>query len=360
MEAWSDLPVRERFRIKFYLDTNILAYLVDNTYSGLTQAILYLKDSAFADLISSKYVVFEFVGIRKREHYLREVVTNSKSATSGILNMGSLLKYRDNFEAPEVNFDLVQANIKQNVMQELNDIVNNFKIYYDKNIFHDSLLPPTFDITLSSKISREDSLMLTSSIWADVAIKEEFIFLMSNDKDFVKNFTDENLDAVFTAHNLSKPHVEHIRSMQESNAHKLNLTNPADDMHLATYLPTKLKETIIKKNEQYFLGKTIHPGNGAGFPVDVICFCLNANIPLSNNIYLTIIGKDLDFIYSTKLPVASFWNQVEITSYPFQDAAPVNISFRPLENISGTPSSLPANILIRLREVGNLIFINPD
>lgn len=359
MEAWSDLPVTERFRIKFYLDTNILAYIVDNTYSGLTTMINFLKDSEFSDLISSKYVVFEFVGIRKKEHYLRAVIANSTSAATGQLNLSSLLKYRDDFNATEAPFDTVKAAIEQKVMQELKDILN-FSIDYEKNILHESLLAPTFELTLRTKISRHDSIVYMSSAWPDVGTKEDFVFLMSNDLTFVQNTSHADVDGIIQAHGLSKPHVECIRSLQENNAHKINLTLAGDDALLPTFLPFKIKELLIKKNQSLFLGRTIPCGNGQGFPTNVICFSLNANTVLNNNIYLIIIGKDLDFIFSIKVPVVSFWNQTEITVYPFQNAAAINISFKPMDNSTGAPLPLPAAIINRLRESGNLVFINPD
>lgn len=359
METWSDLPVRERFRIKFYFDTNILAYLIDNTYSGLTQTINYLKDSSFADLVSSKYVIFEFVGIRKKEHYLRSVLSNSTSGT-GQVNMSSLLKYRDDFNAPEVEFNSVKAAIKQKVMEELEAITNNFEIDYEKNILHDSLLAPTFDIILNSKISRHDALMYISSVWADTSLKEEFVFIMSNDQSFVQKCSDSDIDATLQNHELQKPHVEWMRAMQENNSPKLNLTVATDDAQLNDYLPVKLRELIIKKNQQYFFGKTIPCGNGANFPTDLVCFSLMENTELNNNLYLTIIGKNFDFIYSTKIPIADFFNQIAITSYPFRNTTPTNISFRPMDYIDGVPSPLPSAIINRLRETGNLIFINPD
>lgn len=360
MEPWSDLPVNEKFRIKFYLDTNILAYLLDNTYSGLVQTIEYLNSSVFADLVSSMYVIFEFVGIRKKEHYLREVVINSTSGV-GQVNMSSLLKYRDDFSAPEADFNLVKVGIRQKVMQELQDITNNFGIEYNTSILHNDLLSPTFDITLSTKISRHDALMYVSSIWTDTSSKEQFVFIMSNDETFVKNCADVSINPILTAYNLQKPNVEWLRSMQENGAHKLSLTASADNIHLATFLPSKLKELIVKKNKQYLLGKTIPCGNGSGFPTNVVCFTLNQNTVLNPNLYLTIIGKDLDFIYLTKLPITSFWNQHEITAYPFQSDSTTNISFRPMEtDDNGNQVPLQTNVLARLRETGNLVFINPD
>ncbi len=359
METWSDLPVREQFRIKFYLDTNILAYLVDNTYSGLTLTMDYLKNSEFADLVSSKYVIFEFVGIRKREHYLQKVLQKSTSA-AGKVNISSLLKYKDNFNAPEVKFEDVQADIKLAVETEVQDITTNFGIDHSANILHDTLLNPTFDINLSSRVSKEDSLVLTSAVWSDAGTKEEYVLIASNDQQFIESYDAVSLNPVFAKHSLTPPIVEHLRDIKLQAGTKVNLTDATDDVHLPTFLPTKLKELIIGKNKSLLLGKTVPCGNGVGFPTDVVCFSLNPNTPLSNNVYLTIIGSDLDFIYSTKLPIASFWNQTEITAYPFQDAVATNISFRPMEDIEGTPTPIPVNIVNRLRETGNLVFINPD
>jgi hypothetical protein len=359
METWSDLPVRERFRIKFYLDTNILAYLVDNTYSGLTFTMDFLKSSEFADLVSSKYVIFEFVGIRKREHYLRKVLQQSTSAT-GKVNISSLLKYKDNFNAPEVKFEDVQVDIKTSVEAEVEEITNNFGIDYSANILHDTLLHPTFDINLSSRISKEDSLVLASAIWSDAATKETFVLIASNDQQFIDSYDTLLLNPVFASHELTPPVVEHLRNIKLETGVKVNLTDVNDDVHLALFLPNKLKELITIKNKNLFIGQTVNCGHGIGFPTNVVCFTLNPDTPLNNNIYLTIIGKGLDFVYSTKLPIASFWNQTEIQAYPFQDVTPINISFRPMDDSTGVALPLAQNIITRLREAGNLIFINPD
>lgn len=359
MEPWSDLPVREQFRIKFYLDTNILSYLIDSTYSGLTFTMDYLKNSEFADLISSKYVIFEFVGIRKREHYLQKVLQKSKSA-AGNVNISSLLKFKDRFNAPEVKFEDVQADIKLAVEKEVQDITNNFGIDYNSNILHDKLLNPTFEINLSSRISREDSLVLTSAVWSDETTKEEFVLITSNDQDFFDNYNPGLLNSVFMRHGLTPPIVEHLREIKLNAGTKVDLTSSNDDDKLSTFLPTKVKELIIERNKALFLGKTINCGNGPGFPTNVVCFRLPENTDLNNNLYLTIIGKDLNFIYSSKLPISDFYDKNPIANYPLRKEVPTNISFRPTEDIGNGPAPIAQNIINKLRESGNLVFINPD
>lgn len=359
MEAWSDTPISQ-FRIKFFLDTNVLAYLVDKTYSGLLTTIDYLKNCVFCDLVSSNYVIFEFVGIRKREHYLRQVVSKCINA-GGDLNMSSLLKYKDNFEASEAKFSDVQASIRASVEAELQKIVNDFGIAYDNNLLHNKLLSPTFDINLHTKVSKEDSLVLVSSLWPDELTKEPFIFLISNDEQFVKGYSEFNLDHIFNTYSLNKPIVEQIRAMHLNGIYHLNLTDTNDDGKLTDYLPSKLRELLIKKNEALYLGKTIPCGNGANFPMDVICFRLNANTPLEQNLFVTIIGKDLDFIYNTKVKIGIFWDQTPIHNYPYQNNEDRNISFR-ISDVDENNNSIPVpqNICNKLRETGNLVFINPD
>jgi len=43
--------------------------------------------------------------------------------------------------------------------------------------------------------------------------------------------------------------------------------------------------------------------------------------------------------------------------YPLNKPVPTNISFRPMEDINGTHTTLPANIISRLREAGNLVLL---
>lgn len=69
MKSWSTQI--DTFKIKVFLDTNILCYLVDNTYPALTSFIDTLNKLPVVDIISSDFVLTEFIGVRKQEHYLR-------------------------------------------------------------------------------------------------------------------------------------------------------------------------------------------------------------------------------------------------------------------------------------------------
>ncbi|KAA6319380.1 hypothetical protein EZS27_030720, partial [termite gut metagenome] len=56
MEAWSHSPVKE-FEITFFVDTNILSYLIDETYPLLNEFVKYLKESPVINLVSSEYAL---------------------------------------------------------------------------------------------------------------------------------------------------------------------------------------------------------------------------------------------------------------------------------------------------------------
>lgn len=44
MESWSQTPIKD-FKVSFFLDTNILCYLVDSTYPNLNKFIRRLYPS---------------------------------------------------------------------------------------------------------------------------------------------------------------------------------------------------------------------------------------------------------------------------------------------------------------------------
>jgi hypothetical protein len=358
MQTWSDQPV-SNFKVKFYLDTNILSYILDNTYSGVTDTIKILGQLPFVDLVSSRFVVFELAGIRKREHYLREMV-KTQSGT-GTLNMSSLLKYKDGYSAPELEFSLIKDQIKQKVEQELQTIVNIHYIDYKGNTLHDELLEPTVELCLSSKISKEDSLVLVSALLPVKQKPESDVSLITKDKQFSEAYDEFQLQPFLNSYTLCKPDVEYIKGIALADGTNVNLTHPSDDARLPGFWVEKIKEMLIKKNAHLFLGKTFPPHSPGNLPPHCICFKLNANTNLPNNIIVTFISKTLDFIYSIRISVKDFWNTTSIKAYPFVANQVVNISFLAFDaDANNEPIPIPANIVSTLREDGHLVFIHPD
>ncbi|MBL7867334.1 MAG: hypothetical protein JNM71_04890 [Flavobacterium lindanitolerans] len=356
MEAWSDTPIVENFKIKFFLDTNILSFLIDGSHQGLTDAISMFNKLGFVDLLSSNYVIFEFCGIRKKEHYLRLALSNL-TTPAGYINVSTLLKY-NGYSVPGVDFFALQPQIKAAVEQELIRITNDFNINYSANLLHNDLIHPTFDICLSSKISREDSLVLTSSILPESKKPDENINLLSKDEQFSQAFTEFDINNILKGHSLPIPKVISISNIALSSGSFVNLTSDQDVVRLNSFLPSKLFEMICDKNADLLLGRIFMP-NGVGFPQDIICFKLQLNKELPVDPFITIISKDLNFIYTSKVRITDFRQNGTLITLPFTTADDTknNISFKMLgEN----GSFLPQNMINSLKEEGNMLFIHPD
>ncbi len=353
MEHWSDSPVIEDFKIKYFLDTNILVFLIDDTYSGITKAFDILNNLEFVDLVSSKFVIFEFVGVRKKEHYLRICVDDYNVNISTLLNTGT-----KGFNIPEVDYEDVKQKIKDLVEDELQEVTNDFGIVYSDNLLHDDLLKPTFALCLSTKLSKEDSLVLASALLPEPSNPEEVIHLVTKDEHFAKNINNENLSAIYAEHSLNAPYVDWINKIELESGTHVNLTSAQDDARLDEFLPIKVTELIKSKNMDLFLGKTFPP-EGNGFPDNAICFKIALNKQLPNNIFVTIISKDLTFIYSSKHRIPEFWQNggAVANNFSTNEEAQTNISFL-IKNEEGV--NLSVDIMSRLREAGNLIFIHPD
>ncbi|HEY4061200.1 MAG TPA: hypothetical protein VGM30_04830 [Puia sp.] len=358
MEPWSDLPVINDFKIKIYLDTNILSFILDGIYSGVTTSIQILGQSEFVDLVSSRYVIFELAGIRKKEHFLREVLKTQTG--NGTTNLSSLLKYKDDYSSSSVEFSAIKGLIKQKVEQEIETIVNTHYIDYKANFLHDGLLEPTVEICLSSKISKEDSLVMISALLPEKQKPEGNVCMLTKDQQFTTAFAEHDLEPILQNFSLTAPNIEHIKGISLLDGTNVNLTNQADDARLSTFWINKIKEMILGKNTHLYLGKTFTP-NSLNLPPNCICFKLKENTNLPNNINLTFISKSLDFIYTIKLVVKEFWNNSAIHNYPFISTQLTNISFLGLDfDNANNPTPISANIVSRLREQDHLVFIHPD
>lgn len=361
MEPWSDSPIHPSFTIKFFIDTNILVYLVDNTFQSLTDFIDLAKDLRFVELVSSKYVIFEFTGVRKREHYLRKVVSESKLSIKGEINFSSLLNYQNKFEAPEVSFDNIINKIKSDVETELLDISTNYKINYNYSTLHDDQLHPTSQICLSTKLANQDCLVLVSGVMPQPGMANGDLQILTNDGDFVRFYAeaDANLDSLFKGYKVQKPQILAINSVFPG----LNLKQEINKINLENHLVTAILKLIVEKNKNNYLGKTIQP-DSQSFPKDVIAFKINLNMPVPENFYITIISKSLKFIYTTKKKIGKLQhNGSEVNKgHIFTDDSKNKVAFKAIDIDSATGKDLAIDqtIIAQLREEGNLVFIHPD
>jgi hypothetical protein len=358
METWSHSPVKD-FKTTFFVDTNILCYLIDETYPMLNKFIKYLKDSPIVELISSEYVLLEFTGIRKREHYLREALSQTQKLGKSV-NLSSLLKYHNQFSLPEIDFHSLLPNIKTNVDAEKDRISSEFGITF-KSGFHKNLFNPTSDICLSTKISKEDSLVLVSSILPSEGNINRNVIFLTNDADFHDWFYEKevnpNIDAIFQQHDIPKPDLQHLKKIKGNNGQVHNLTENVDLKDIIESINTYLKNNLSQRLNKLFVGISFKSRDN-GIPNDCMCLEATSNNFILNNKHITIIGKDIDFVYNSECKV-SFWNNGQAIS---------NEGFTPTEGNNYLSFKLQIDdaiqdksaILAKLRDAGHLIFIHPD
>lgn len=359
MKTWSDNPIHEGFCVKFFLDTMILVYLIDETHKSLTTFLNLLSKNPFAEIVSSSFVIYEFMGARKREHYLRIAADNFTEKKSGNLNFASLFHNIDYFKNPNAKFENEVGKIQNSVMEEIEKLKTDFNIDPDYSSFHEDQLKSARDICLSTKIANQDSLVIVSSVLPQPNKSCEAVFL-TNDTNLCAWYNKGNASAVLENLNICSPRlikidaIPGIRILGED-----ILTSDKIEENITPLLFS----LICQNREKEYIGKTF-THHGEGFPNNCICFKLRENRPLVNGEdgkYVTILSKDLDFIYTSKKPVR-FWNNgAEIidgfTALPDNN----NISYC-IVDVDENGNEIPVllEIIELLRIDGNHVFIHPD
>lgn len=357
------ITVDERYRINIFLDTNILVDFLDGTFHSLNGSIEYLKSSSFTSLKSSNYVIYELVEVRKREHFLRLVV---EKRLKDNVSISKLVGKKGVWEFDSVKYSDYKEDVQAKIDSEKELITNDLSIDWKNNILHDGLLKPSLELCLESTISREDSLVLLSCAYPCADYKEQHIILLTRDRLFVKGALDPDIPKVFIDNNLVKPDI--IKAENIECGEKVTGVNQKLDLYKQVYAIAdiekfwiqKLKELIIAKNSNEFLGKTYSLKGGGGGAAKCVFFTLGKGLSLPKDVSLTIIGKDLDFIYHTR-SISEFWNNVKIDNYPFvNNANDEKISFKAYDtDDDGKVIDFKDKSLLDLMQKdGNLVFIN--
>jgi hypothetical protein len=352
--------------IKLALDTNILSYLLDGTYPNLNKFIKYLNESGLVDLFCSQFVIYELIEIRKLEHYIRKI--HAKTTAGGTqMNFSSVLKYRKDWSAPELDYGEICDDIMTLVENNVQQIYDDYGIEYNDASIHRGLWEPHQKLVLTSKISKEDSLVLLSSVFPDIGIIEKDVIFFTNDDKFYRAYTGtgkdkiEKLEEVFTSNNIPSPTVMKISDIIcPISKTKFNIINDnKSEDEIKQYVKDFIFEHFQLKNLLSYLGKISKNGCGNNY---MMCFKLDQEKELNENIYLSILTKDLMVINIPKA-LKSFWSGGSIIkNYPFR----IKSSIINSENISVSLKDENNNPIVS-REIydaimtnGNLIFTHPD
>ncbi|MDQ3130497.1 MAG: hypothetical protein M3Q99_07025 [Acidobacteriota bacterium] len=388
MESWSE-PFSNYFTIRIFLDTNILSFYIDKDYESLNRALEILADSPFAVLLSSEAVLLELANVRKRLHHIQAIknkfpkevdnkpknnsftfriaqffITLGRTHSTTSMDIKKIYEtIKRSEDCAELPYLDIKVDVKNKVLQEINDLKRDPKIEYDNNKFHAEMYEKSVEICLSSTISRHDSLVLISALLPEILNPETHILILTKDKDFTTAFRDFGLETTLNNLGLIKPNIERITSLSLTTGiqTQIDLTNIKTENHINNFWVKKLIELILQKNKSLFLGYTYVPDDLSTSPANCVDFKLQANTPLNNNANLTIISRNLDFVYNVKVPIEEFWNNSRINTYPFIHNEVRNISFIAFD-YGANDSVVPTNPLIisRLRENGHLVFLQPE
>jgi hypothetical protein len=82
---------------------------------------------------------------------------------------------------------------------------------------------------------------------------------------------------------------------------------------------------------------------------------------LHDNVHLVFVSRDLDFIYTTKSKISNFLDHMAPLTYPYTQTINKGLTFSLDEKDSlGASINHPPDVILKLRQPGNLVFIHPD
>ncbi|MEI8273982.1 MAG: hypothetical protein WCG08_15315 [Paludibacter sp.] len=359
----STQPIISNFKVKIAVDTQILSYLLDKSYPFLNIFFNYLLESPFVEIVCSRFVTFEIIGIRKKEHYLR-AVQKKANAVSGEINFSSLLKYSNDWSAPELDYHDTYTYVKEKVEGELKIINDDYKISYEEFNLHSSLWKPHQELVLSSKISKEDSLVLVSIIYPNENQKEEYLVFLTNDNQFYNSICCRKepeatvVNDIFDANSIIKPTICLLKAITTPISNKvLNIVDSVNESEeIVAFAKQFVFEHIKKKNETLILGEIVDcPKSMKG---KLLCFKLESD-SLAESHYVSVLSKELDFLYSHPVELSSFYNKIQIPNYPY---VPMNDEGKNISVILNDEDGKPLSedIYDSVTSIGNVLFIHPD
>lgn len=355
----------DNLRIKVALDTQILTYLVDKTYPNLNFFIEDLSTNPFVDIVCSRFAIYEFIGVRKLEHYLRCLVNETKKR-GGQLNLSSALKYKNEFDAPELKYIDTYENVKKAVEEDLVKIDGDFGIMYESVDIHNGLWKPHQELVLSTRISKEDSLLLLSSVFPEPLRNEEYLVLLTNDQQFYNALCGEKeveiSNKVFIETGLTKPYTYHLRCMTlKGTSTILNLVDYNSSLteeEINEYSRKFIVEHIKGKSNSILLGDVINCSCRKELKKRLLCFRLRPEQELVENMYISILKKDFT-IYNHPEKLTNFKCHGDIT-LPYKSSEDKKSQEISIEMVDGNGNNLDETLMGDITSSGNLVFIHPD
>ena len=344
-----DLVIDERFRVNIYLDTNILVDYVEKEYPLLTRSIDYLAKCPCVNLRSSHYVLFEFTEVRKGRLFTEIIRKKDTSYAGKDIQKGDLKNHSWKFS--HVDYNDFKSEIKAQIQSELNLFCEELHLNFDEHVLHEKLVYPTNSLCLTSKISKEDCLVMISCMFPlDSEPPLSQCVLLSRDHQYHKAYNEnkEDVKQVFEESGLTVPEMirtVNLRLSSLGSCYNLYRDSsegeiPKIDLFWRDFIKQRLKKNL----GPLYIGETYKYGNK-----DNKCIFFELDDPcksLEQSDGLCFISQDLKKRYSVDGPF-EFWN-VEKVSLPFSNPDFPKFSFQTTDM---DPEKLAA-----LRQKGLIVF----
>ena len=244
--------VDNKFKVDFFLDTNILVDYVQGENQLLVQSLDYLAKCPFVTLRSSHYVEFEFTEIRKKNEFFKivhgEYPSKKPEDRKCVKNYGS-----NNWKDGEFDYLSYKDTIQSCIEQNLNLLKNNLNVNFDDHVLHKDLVKTTCKIVLQTKISREDSMVLVSCMYPSPEERLLYCIILTNDKQYYDayNNSKECVDELLGQGGVCLPQFFCLKDMQVP-----QLRNESD---IIEFWNKAIVSFIKDKNESDYVGHTIKP-----------------------------------------------------------------------------------------------------
>lgn len=333
-----DLP----FKVNIFLDTNILDDYAIGSNDNIQESINYLAQCPFVTLKSSHFVKYELTELLKAQYFNNEIKGNLG------ITQNEKVDLKKEWKLQGQSYLDYKDTVKEKVEKAIEAIETNLGFQFDELKLHEKITKPTCDLCLSTRISKEDSLVMVSCMSPDGEVVTDFSALLSNDKQYFKAYNESRNDvtSIFTKHGLNVPVFVSTKSLNG----KVNIYDDRfspDALHILWN--QIILDLIAKKNSESFVGKTYKYGN-KGFSAQCVYvnFGKNRHIVPTHN-WITLIANNLSF-YKT-LPAESYWSMGNQITPPYTFQAEHMVSFLPRDG------ELSPTELMKFREEGNYCFM---
>ena len=190
--------VDSNFRIDIYLDTNILVDYIEGNYPALTFSLDYLAQTGYVMFRTSQYVLYEFGEVRKYNLYCNSLNIPFEHKRK----LKPQIK-RDNWKYNGNEYvEPLRIKIETQVLEELDVLKDNLGLETSIHVLHKELYNPSLLCVLRTPISKEDGLVLTSSVLPNEGELLSFNVILSGD-DAYGNAYNNNVQIIRGINGLS-------------------------------------------------------------------------------------------------------------------------------------------------------------